>query len=63
MFLFLTQKPGQALSEAEIISHCRAVMAKFMVPKYVVTLDEMPRTPTGKPEKGKLKEMAMRQLS
>ena len=63
VFLFLTQKPGHALSEAEIISHCRGVMAKFMVPKYVVTVDEMPRTPTGKPEKGKLKEMAMTHLT
>ena len=59
VFLFVTQKPGHDLSDAQIIDHCKTVMAKFMVPKYVVTLTEMPRTPTGKPEKGKLKEKAL----
>tara|TARA_Y100001954_G_scaffold221786_1_gene258336 strand:+ start:160 stop:306 length:147 start_codon:yes stop_codon:yes gene_type:complete len=38
---------------------CKTVMAKFMVPKFVSILDEMPRTPTGKPEKGKLKQLAL----
>jgi len=30
------------------------VMAKFMVPKIITILKYMPRTPTGKTEKGKL---------
>ena len=59
VYLFITCRPGASLSEEEVISYCRGVMAKFMVPKYVTILDEMPRTPTGKPEKGKLKEMAL----
>ena len=59
VFLFVTQKNGSAMSDEDIITYCKAVMAKFMVPKYVVTLEAMPRTPTGKPEKGKLKEMAL----
>ena len=59
VFLFVTQKQGSAMSDEDIITYCKAVMAKFMVPKYVVTLEAMPRTPTGKPEKGKLKEMAL----
>ena len=28
--------------------------AKFMIPKHIVFLDQLPRTSTGKPEKGKL---------
>ena len=59
VFLFVTQKQGSAMSDDDIITYCKSVMAKFMVPKYVVTLEAMPRTPTGKPEKGKLKEMAL----
>lgn len=51
---FITFKEGQSLSTEEVQSHCAERMAKFMVPKHVVVLDEMPRTPTGKPEKGKL---------
>ena len=62
VFLFVTQKPGYKISDEDIISFCRGCMAKFMVPKYVITLDEMPLTPTGKAEKGKLKEQAMRHL-
>lgn len=51
---FITFKDGQSPSIEDVQSHCAARMAKFMVPKHVVVLDEMPRTPTGKPEKGKL---------
>ena len=52
--LFVTLKPGRGATEAEIREHCRGVMAKFMVPKVVTVIDDMPRTPTGKPEKGRL---------
>ena len=52
--LFVTLKDGSALNEDDIRAHCQKQMAKFMVPHIVTILDEMPRTPTGKPEKGKL---------
>ena len=52
--LFVTLKQGSRLTETEIREHCRSVMAKFMVPAIVTILDDMPRTVTGKPEKGKL---------
>jgi crotonobetaine/carnitine-CoA ligase len=51
---FVTFKAGAILTAAQIRTHCAARMAKFMVPKHAVVLDEMPRTPTSKPEKGKL---------
>ena len=62
VYLFVTAKPGKTLSKPQIIEFCRTVMAKFMVPKFVSILEEMPRTPTGKPEKGKLKQLALDQL-
>ena len=52
--LFVTLKPGATCSAEDIRAHCRGVMAKFMVPAVVTILDSMPRTMTGKPEKGKL---------
>ena len=55
--LFVTLKPGTSLTEEEIRTHCRSVMAKFMVPATVTILEDMPRTVTGKPEKGKLAAM------
>ena len=52
--LFVTWKPGAGLTEEDIRAHCRSVMAKFMVPAIVNILEQMPRTVTGKPEKGEL---------
>ena len=40
-------------------ARCRSVMAKFMVPAIVTILEEMPRTVTGKPEKGKLTALSV----
>jgi len=55
--LFVVLKPGQSLTADEVRAYCAGRMAKFMVPKHVAFLDDMPRTPTGKPEKGKLSKM------
>ena len=51
---FVVLKPGKSLSAQALGDHCRPRMAKFMVPTQIVFLEEIPRTPTGKPEKGKL---------
>ena len=50
---FVTLKKGQMITVEDLQAHCAKRMARFMVPKQIVVLDEMPRTPTGKPEKGK----------
>ena len=42
------------MAEEDIRAHCQSAMAKFMVPAIVTILEQMPRTVTGKPEKGKL---------
>ncbi len=57
--LFVTVKPGSTVCAEAIRQHCRTSMAKFMVPAHVTLLDVMPRTPTGKPEKGRLRELAL----
>ncbi|MEA3333418.1 MAG: AMP-binding protein [Pseudomonadota bacterium] len=43
-------KEGQALSEEELVSYCRAQLAPYKCPKktFFITTDEMPRTGTGK---------------
>ncbi len=52
--LFVVPKPGAKLTAERVRAYCAERMASFMVPRHIVFLDEMPRTPTGKPEKGKL---------
>ena len=55
--LFVVTRPGHELSEEELRKHCSERMAKFMVPKIITFMDSLPRTSTGKPEKGKLAEI------
>ena len=53
--LFVVLKDGMQARAEDIQHHCAERMAKFMVPAIVTFLDEMPRTPTGKPELDTLK--------
>lgn len=48
-------KSGMTLSAAEIISFCEEKIAYFMVPRYVEFLEGLPKTPTERVEKYKLK--------
>ena len=52
--LFVIKKDNSQLTSEDLIMHCKERMARFMVPKHIVFLDEIPRTSTGKIEKGKL---------
>jgi crotonobetaine/carnitine-CoA ligase len=47
-------RPDTALDAEEIRAHCRERVARFMVPDHVEFVEEMPRTPTGKPAKTEL---------
>ena len=44
-------------TEAEILEHCRAMLARFKVPKAVI-FAEIPKTSTGKIQKFRLRDMA-----
>ncbi len=54
---FVELKPGSDASSDEILSWCRDRLAKYKCPRYVVFSD-LPKTPTGKIQKFKLREMA-----
>jgi fatty-acyl-CoA synthase len=41
-------KPGEKMTEEEVIAHCRKELAAFKCPKKVIFLDALPKTPTGK---------------
>jgi crotonobetaine/carnitine-CoA ligase len=49
-------KPGQSATHAQIHSFCLETGVKFMVPRYIEFADSLPKTPTEKVEKYKLKE-------
>lgn len=48
-------KPDTPFDPAELIAFLRPRMAHFMVPRYVRVVESLPRTPTGKIEKVKLR--------
>src|SRR3954467_7460298 len=47
---------GSALSEADLIAHCRELLAHYKIPKRVEFRDAIPRTATGKIQKFKLRQ-------
>ena len=48
-------KPGQQITEAEVIAHCRERLARFKCPTDVVFVDALPRNATGKVHKPTLR--------
>jgi len=49
-------KDGETFDPAELLEFLRPRMAHFMIPRYVRVVDALPRTPTAKIEKVKLRE-------
>ena len=54
---YVELKPGRTATEAEIIEHCRTLLARFKCPKAVI-FAEIPKTSTGKIQKFVLRQMA-----
>ena len=48
--------PGASLSEAQLIAHCKTVLASYKCPKVVEFIGELPRMATGKINKVALRE-------
>jgi long-chain acyl-CoA synthetase len=45
---FVVVKPGESLTEAEIIDYCRERLAAYKAPKRIAFLDELPKSAVGK---------------
>jgi fatty-acyl-CoA synthase len=54
---FVELRPGESLTEAEIIEHCRGLLARFKCPRSVIFC-EVPKTSTGKIQKFLLRDKA-----
>jgi fatty-acyl-CoA synthase len=50
-------RPGQSVVEQEVIAHCRARLAGYKVPKFVVVVDALPKNPSGKILKRELRNL------
>ncbi len=49
-------KPGATLAPQDVVDHCRARLAGFKTPKYVVVTEALPKNPSGKILKRQLRD-------
>jgi fatty-acyl-CoA synthase len=59
---WIKARPGAALTEADLCSFCKDRIAKFKVPRYWKLVTEFPMTVTGKVQKFRMREEAIREL-
>lgn len=55
-------KKGMAMTEDEVRDFCKGRIANYKIPRYVKFVDSYPMTASGKIQKFKLREMAIREL-
>ncbi|MBT0653623.1 AMP-binding protein [Geomobilimonas luticola] len=55
-------KKGEAMTEDEVREYCRGKIANYKIPKYVKFVEGYPMTASGKIQKFKLREMAIKEL-
>lgn len=53
---FLVRGNGSFVTARDVLRHCSERLENFMIPKHVEFLDEMPKSPHGKIDKGALKK-------
>ena len=56
----VTPRPGESLTEDDVIESAKRVLPSFKAPKLVIFRDELPRTSTGKIQKNVLREQLSR---
>jgi fatty-acyl-CoA synthase len=54
---FIVLRPGEQLTEGEVIDYCRRALADYKRPRKVTFLPELPRNPTGKVLKRELRAL------
>lgn len=54
--LAVVRRPGGQLSHEELIEFCQEKLPRYMVPRYLEFVDDLPRTPTDKVAKYRLRE-------
>ncbi|UCF10626.1 MAG: AMP-binding protein, partial [Candidatus Bipolaricaulota bacterium] len=55
---YIIPREGATVDPQEIVDYCVGEIANFKVPRYVVIVDELPMTQSGKVQKFRLREIA-----
>jgi fatty-acyl-CoA synthase len=59
---FIKLRPGENLTQDDVIDYCKGRIATFKIPRHVIFVDDYPMTASGKIKKVKLKEMALEKI-
>jgi acyl-CoA synthetase (AMP-forming)/AMP-acid ligase II len=59
---FIILKDGAEMTSQEVLDYCRSVLEPYKIPSRVRFLADFPRSDTGKPQKFKLKDEALREM-
>jgi len=57
---FVRPEPDHALTEEDVLAHCRGRIASFKIPRHVFLVDDFPMTSSGKIQKIVLRDEALR---
>ena len=60
---FVKREAGCAITDTEVLAHCRGRIASFKIPRHVIFVDDFPMTSSGKIQKVKLREEALRRIA
>ncbi|XP_076352346.1 medium-chain acyl-CoA ligase ACSF2, mitochondrial-like isoform X3 [Tachypleus tridentatus] len=55
-------KGGSTVTETELCEYCRGKISNFKIPRYIVLVEDFPKTSTGKIMKYKIKETMREKL-
>lgn len=58
VMVWIVPRPGTDVDPVELVAFCEEQMGRYMVPRFVEVVDELPKTPTSRIEKYKLREWA-----
>jgi fatty-acyl-CoA synthase len=60
---FVKREPGHALTDGDVLAQCKGRIASFKIPRHVIFVDDFPMTGSGKIQKVKLREEALRRIA
>jgi fatty-acyl-CoA synthase len=59
---FVRCEPGATVTGGDVLAYCRGRIASFKIPRHVLFVDDFPMTSSGKIQKVKLREEALKRL-
>jgi len=59
---FVRREPGHPVTDGDVLAQCKGRIASFKIPRHVIFIDDFPMTSSGKIQKVKLREEALKRL-